>query len=179
MSRFPEPGDRYNLIPDSEDLADEVGILTGKHAVAPKRSDPPKKSGARYKQVRPPTPQERLAQVAQYVPAEVLAGYISLCSVFAMIKAPDEHTLRFWLFVAAFVVGLIFTPLYAGKMTQDERFRRTNQMMATLAFIVWSYCYPVGLAKELHYYIEPIAALVMVVFSLISGLINPKPSMGT
>jgi cation transport ATPase len=179
MSRFPEPGELYKLQPAAEEPEVEAGQMTKKAGDIRKPAVKSKPAKPQYVRVRDQTAMEKFEQAGRYVPAEILGPYIGVCSGLKMIKdAPgsNQHHLRIILFAVVFLASLAFTPIYAGKATQDARYRRRNVWMAIIAYLVWAYSYPVGLAQEMKWYLEPVALVVMFVFTLCSGLMDPKPA---
>ncbi|NTU97539.1 MAG: hypothetical protein HGA62_06980 [Chlorobiaceae bacterium] len=122
--------------------------------------------------------QEKLKEygerVAKYVPAEVLAFYTAAVQLI-MTKEGDENTLfRLWAFAVIGVIAWAGTPLYLSMFSSNPKERGVNQIMASIAFIIWAYAYPAGLFAELNFHEPVIAGLVLMVFSFVSAFIQPK-----
>jgi hypothetical protein len=144
------------------------------------------RSGGAYEQAGARDGDEYASRVAKYIPGEVLAAYLTLEGLLSSAKASGSAIVKLaqpeYFAAGIFLVGLIFTPLYirsfAGRTSAPWR---THAVMATLAFAVWAYAmngsvfqFPVGELKA-GLYEGTIAAIVLVVFSLVSGLIKPPP----
>ena len=90
-------------------------------------------------------------------------------------KAPGGR--RAALALIAFLVCLIATPLYLGRMALPAQPHRKHQAVSTLAFVVWAYS--VGGAaglfgpKVLNIYDSAIASFALVIFTLVSGIPTP------
>jgi hypothetical protein len=122
---------------------------------------------------------EYASRVAKYIPSEVLAGYLTLEGLLGPASRQGGSKLLEGFsseYVAAgiFLVGLVFTPLYilAFGLRSNAPWR-THAIMATLAFCVWAYAMRGSFLQPL--YDGSLAAAILVVFSLISGLIKPNP----
>ncbi|MFL5386284.1 MAG: hypothetical protein ACJ8GN_27520 [Longimicrobiaceae bacterium] len=110
---------------------------------------------------------EYFDRVAKYVPAEVIAAYISASGV--ATAASNPRTLAY----LTFFVCLICTPLYITRFTETRKEAWTNGGMATIAFVVWAYATGGGLFQYLDWYDPPTASVILVLFTLVSGLAAP------
>lgn len=106
-------------------------------------------------------------RVAKYVPAEVIAAYISANGVATAGQRPGT------LFTVIFVVCLICTPLYITRFARTRQEAWTNGAMATTAFLIWAYATGGGLFKYLDWYDAPSASVILVLFTLGSGAALP------
>ncbi len=158
MARFVEP-------PETPQSEEGVASFTAKKTAAPDAADTPDRSL-----------KSALEQVGKFVPAEVLAAYITLFSAANALDKTSSAALRLWLFGVASVVGLIGTWFYVAKMINNRKYLRANQVMASVAFLVWAYAYPIGIANELGAYNSVIALFALVIFTLVSGLIKLRPA---
>lgn len=115
-------------------------------------------------------------RIAKYVPAEIVAAYISANGVAILARTPGV------LLVIIFAVCVICTPLYVTRFTTTKNESMVNSLMAVVAFVVWAYATGGGLFKYLDWYDGPTASVVLVLFTLASGAVmpvakhNPPPS---
>jgi hypothetical protein len=106
-------------------------------------------------------------RVAKYVPTEIVAAYISANGAASLSR--HEHVLVY----VIFGLCLILTPLYITRFTTTPTEAWTNGGMATAAFVVWAYATGGGLFDSLDWYDAGTAAVVLVFFTLLSGLAIP------
>jgi hypothetical protein len=113
-------------------------------------------------------------RVAKYVPAEVLAFYTGIVQLI-LTKDGDIHaTFRIWTFAVFGLFSWVFTPIWLGRFTKDQRVKRYNQILGTIAFGVWAYAYPAGWFKEMGLNDPVIAGILLLTFTLISGFMQPR-----
>ncbi len=110
---------------------------------------------------------EYFDRVAKYVPAEFVAAYISANGVAALALKPGS------LFILIFVACVVCTPLYITQFTTTRKEAWINGLMAVAAFIVWAYATGGGLVKYLGWYDAPTASVILVLFTLVSGVVVP------
>lgn len=108
-----------------------------------------------------------LERVAKYVPAEIVAAYVTASGF-----AENAKHGKVILLGIIFAVCLLCTPLYVLQLTKKPRERLVNGIVATCAFAVWAYAYG-GIFRELQWYDASIASIVLVLFSVVSGAIVP------
>ena len=106
-------------------------------------------------------------RVAKYVPAEIVAAYISANGAATGASNPRV------LFILIFVACVICTPFYITRFTKTRKEAWTNGAMATVAFIVWAYATGGGLIAYLHLYDAATASVILVIFTLASGAVVP------
>ena len=106
-------------------------------------------------------------RVAKYIPAEIVAVYIAASGIALQAKSPG--VLLFVLF--AFCV--VCTPLYVTRFTSTTREAWVNSAMAVVAFVVWAYATGGGLVQYLGWYDGPTASVVLMLFTLASGVVVP------
>jgi hypothetical protein len=130
---------------------------------------------------------EYASRVAKYIPSEVLAGYLTLEGLLNPVtrKAAGGGVLdkltNDQVAAGIFLVGLVFTPLYILIFGLRSRAPWvTHALMATLAFCVWAYAMKGSVFQlpvaGLTLYDGTLAAAILVVFSLVSGLVKPHGS---
>lgn len=108
-----------------------------------------------------------LERIAKYIPAEVVAAYISASGAAPLARAPG------FLVTLIFVVCLVCTPLYVTRFTTTKKESVVNSTMALLAFVVWAYATGVGLFQYLGWYDAPTASVLLALFTLASGAVVP------
>lgn len=139
-------------------IVQEVEVPTGAgHFMGGKASRPSKSATKEY-----------LERVAKYVPAEVVAAYLAGNGI-----AADSSQAK-WLLPTIFAACAIATPFYITSFCRTRMERLVNSCMATIAFFVWAYATGGGLFKYLELYNGPAASVALIIFSLLSGIVEPK-----
>ncbi len=117
--------------------------------------------------------QEYGERVAKYVPAEIIAAYLTLLPL--VLSGTDPDTGRRTAYLAIILsIGVIFTPLYLWRFPGTKRIKVFHLIISTLAFVVWAYSIPEGLFGDVGIYDRVGAAILLVVFTLASGLFAPS-----
>lgn len=106
-------------------------------------------------------------RVAKYVPAEIVAAYI------AANGAATGANNAGLLFTVIFAACIVCTPVYITRFATTTKEAWTNGVLATLAFIVWAYATGGGLIAYLDWYDPAAGSVILVVFTLVSGAIEP------
>jgi len=120
--------------------------------------------------------QDYFERVGKYIPGEIIAGYVAMLSFIEISKADFQ----FGLGIGIFVLCLVLTPFYFQMMAKkaDKTYLRTHQIISSVAFIVWAYAIGGnrGLfgTEGLNWYDVGIGSILLVAFTLISGVIKPK-----
>lgn len=110
---------------------------------------------------------EAVKKVAKLIPAEVITGYTALV---AAIPAIGFAWLRPWLFGISFFLGWAATPLYLNKMAEAGKPKRNFLIVSFLSFPFWAY-YTSGRQILSHGYDAGLAGVLLILFSIVSGLI--------
>jgi len=110
---------------------------------------------------------EYFDRVAKYVPAEVVAAYISANGAATLARNPGI------LFILIFVACLVCTPVYITRFTNTPKEAWINSVMAIAAFIVWAYATGAGLFYYAGWYDAPTASVILALFTLVSGAVQP------
>jgi hypothetical protein len=111
-------------------------------------------------------------RVAKYVPAEVIAAYLALLPV--VIQGTTADTTERTVFLAIiFAIGLIFTPAYLWRYPGEKSVKKLQIGVSTAAFVIWAYSIPEGLFDDVDIYNRVAAAILLAVFTLVSGLFTP------
>jgi hypothetical protein len=110
-------------------------------------------------------------RVAKYVPAEVIAAYLALVPLVIGTTEADTD-LRDGLLLLVLVGCTIFTPLYLNRLAESGRPKRLHLIVATIAFVIWSYSIG-GFFTEVDLYHEAIAGITVAFYTLGAGLLVP------
>ncbi len=105
-------------------------------------------------------------KIGKLIPSEVIAGYLTMLGFVPL----SGDTAKPWLYLAAFFLCLILTPLYLRAMSDPFRPKRRHLVISSLAFVVWAYTIS-GQAVIPAYYQPAVASMIMVAFTLISGVV--------
>ena len=115
---------------------------------------------------------EYVERIAKYVPAEIIAAYTGLNAL--LINFPKG--MLFGSFIACFAVCAVLTPFYF-KLIAVQRDKPSLLMQCTVsffAFFVWAYATDgdkgVFGAAVLDIYNQSVGGVLLILFSLISGL---------
>jgi len=123
-------------------------------------------SGNRAKDVK-----DYLDRVARYVPAEILAAYLTLLPI-VVGTTGDRPNVRIGLLaVILFGLGLINVP-YLLRAAPPGEPKRKHIIVSTVAYLAWTYSIG-GFWTSLGLYHEAVAAILIVFVSLGSGLVIP------
>jgi hypothetical protein len=110
--------------------------------------------------------------VASYVPAEILAAYLTLLPiVLGQTKSGTERTSL----LAVILFGLVIINVFYLIKIRDPGQQRpwTQIVVSTVAYLVWTYSITGGFWSVIGIYQSALAAIFMVFFSLISGAFIP------
>jgi hypothetical protein len=114
-----------------------------------------------------------LTRVAKYVPAEIVAAYAAVQNI---LTDQDKCTNPPVVWYVIYAVFVVLTPLYLFMQRTPERPYVGNVVIGAVAFVVWSYaltaCPKFGVFFPL--YNAQYGAVLLILFSLASGLYNPK-----
>lgn len=115
-------------------------------------------------------------RVAKYVPAEIIAVYLFLLPI--VINGTDAgSSKREVLLAVIFAICLIATPLYFWRFRDvSKKVRWYHVVLSTFALVVWVYSIPGGFFDAVGGYDSIAAAIIMAVFSLVSGFAGPVVS---
>ena len=116
--------------------------------------------------------QEYAERFAKYVPAEVIAAYLTLLPIVVSGTDPDTHR-RTLLLGVIFGLGVVFTPLYLWRFPGDRRVKQYHFVLSTTAFVLWSYSIRGGFLEDIGAYDPVLAPILLVTFTLASGLAAP------
>ena len=114
---------------------------------------------------------DRIERVAKYVSSEIVAAYIFFNGV---ANSEHSHKLRIVYFSVAFMFCLIMTPIYFGKVAEAGDPKRYQQIVSSIAFILWAYALGVGVFVEFGIYLPILAGLLVGMFSVVSAYLVPS-----
>lgn len=115
-----------------------------------------------------------LEKVSSLIPAEVIAGYLAMFGFVPLIDSQAEGGLSptevavAW---AIFALCLILTPVYLNYQAEKGRPKKIHLIVSTIAFVIWAYV-TTGSSLVPDLYNAAIGSILLVAFSLISGLIK-------
>jgi hypothetical protein len=113
-------------------------------------------------------------RITKYIPGEILAGYLAINGILASVTATQEDVRR-WVYVVTFALCLVLTPIYFNMLAKNKQPRRLQMVLSTVAFVVWAYNLG-GVFEILKIYVPWVGSILLIVFSLISGTLAPRPS---
>jgi len=126
------------------------------------------------------------ARIAKYVPAEIIAFYLAADKLFtapggqanvsaeqgALTAYINSHLAGFSVIV--FLVALVATPLYIRLQAETDQPWLVNVVMASVAFVVWTYTIQGTMFIQTGTYDSRIATFCVLVFTLLSGFVIPS-----
>ena len=135
----------------------------------------PRPRGAKTQLLSGTTRDSYLERVAKYVPAEIVAAYIAIIGFAANVSNGKQIAM-----IVAFSVCLIATPLYLWRMGKTSKVKAIHLAVSSLAFVVWAFAAGgtsgVFGPNGLDIYDPSWASIALIVFTLVSGLIEPQES---
>ena len=113
-----------------------------------------------------------LERVAKYIPAEILTAYVALLNIAP--TDPAKASVRSGILIVAAIACFILTPIYFYFRAKPPLPKRLQIIIATVAFVVWSYALGgIWIERGLH---QPeIASALLILFTLVAGIFEPKP----
>ncbi len=113
-----------------------------------------------------------LEKVSSIVPAEIIAGYLAMVGF--LKKVPDDTlVINQGLLKGVFIFCLILTPLYFYFQAKKDKPKFIHMIISTIAFAVWAFVTS-GEKFDISFYNAETASVILVGFSLLSGLIPMK-----
>ena len=121
-----------------------------------------------------------LTRMVKYVPGEVI-GFSMLVNAIleqAMVAGGDNATMAGFpvtsIAIGALIVGCILTPLFCWYVHEDGDAWVVNAVVSTVAFPFWSYL--MGAVAFAKFHDGNLAAILILTFSVVSGLVAPVPA---
>ena len=113
-----------------------------------------------------------LEKVASLVPAEIIAGYLAMVGF--LDKEEGSLTVeKQGLLIGIFVFCLILTPVYLNYQAEKNKPKIIHLILSSIAFVVWAYITS-GEKFKAPVYDADIASIILIAYSLISGLVPLK-----
>ena len=109
-----------------------------------------------------------LDRVAKYVPIEIVGAYLTLVGLIPArgpVLWPLSVLLLCW----------FLTPAYIWRRANPADDWRTHAAVSVIAFPVWAFAIGRGVFEVVEIGPEFLPALLLVAFSLVAGLIKPRP----
>lgn len=113
-----------------------------------------------------------LEKVSSLVPAEIIAGYLAMVG----FLDKEEGSLvveKQGLLIGIFVFCLVLTPVYLNFQAEKNKPKLIHLFLSFVAFIVWAYVTS-GEKFSGLIYDSDIASIILIAFSLVSGLVPLK-----
>jgi len=111
-----------------------------------------------------------LDRVAKYIPAEIVAAYLAIQSL-VLGLAPDAP--RFAVLLGVLIVLMVVTPVYLWRTAKaDGSPWKLQAGIAVIALPLWAYAL-VALPEELDIYNGTVAAIALILFSVVVGAFQP------
>jgi hypothetical protein len=120
-----------------------------------------------------------LERMVKYVPAEVIAGSMLINSILAQAMKSDGTTATMAGFPVtsiadgALILGLVLTPLFCWYVREDGDAWIVNALVSTVAFPFWAYL--MGAVAFADHHDGNLAAILVLTFTAMSGLVSPRP----
>lgn len=121
-----------------------------------------------------------LERMVKYVPAEIIAGSMLINAILdqAMkLGGPNASMAGFpvsSIAVGALILGVILTPLFCWYVREDGDAWLINAFVSTIAFPFWAYL--MGAVAFANHHDGNLAAILVLTFTAISGLVAPRAS---
>lgn len=109
-----------------------------------------------------PTLENYMEKVTKLIPSEIIVAYLLLIG---MADSVDEDIWKWIVLVICFVL----TPVYLNTFAKDAKPKRNHLILSTIAFLVWAYA--ISGDKFIETFNSITAAIILIVFSLISAVI--------
>ena len=120
-----------------------------------------------------------LERMVKYVPAEIIAFSMVINAILEQaMKSGDGHAAMAGIPVpviatAALVIACLLTPLFCWYVRQDGDAWVTNAVVSTIALPFWAYL--MGAVAFAPVHDGNLAAILVMSFTVVSGLVAPRP----
>jgi hypothetical protein len=162
----------YSNMPEGDtDKSNEISFSTINSAMP--RLVEPVVSESRFVKAQP-SAIDYAERITKYIPGEILAGYLAINGILASVTGAQED-LRRWVYILMFALCLVLTPIYFSLVARSKQPKKLQMILSTIAFVVWAYNLG-GVFEVLKIYIPWLGAIFLIVFSLVSGALAPKPT---
>ncbi|MDT0641816.1 hypothetical protein RM553_03125 [Zunongwangia sp. F363] len=113
-----------------------------------------------------------LEKVSSLVPAEIIAGYLAMLG-FLDKEEGSVLVEKQGLLIGIFCFCLLLTPLYLNYQAKEGKPRFIHLLISSVAFIIWAYVTSGEKFRDV-YYDADVASVLLIAFSLLSGIIPLK-----
>lgn len=109
-------------------------------------------------------------RVVKYIPSDIVAAWTAATGLINSASDVPQSTLL-WI---VFLVGVVLTPAWILKQTSEKRkpLAITQSLVSTVSFVVWVFALG-GPFATLGFYRPLYGSLVLILYTLVSGLITP------
>lgn len=113
-------------------------------------------------------PDDYASKVVKYVPADIIAAWLGISA----LLAGGTRLVLLWV---VFAVLLVVTPVWMLRVTRvpDLPHARVQAAVSTAAFAVWVFATGGGPFADAGWYDPAVGGVVLILFTLFSGLVNP------
>lgn len=116
-------------------------------------------------------PQDRIAAVGAYIPAEILAFYVPVVPAIELLKTQALHHPLQWF---AFLLAWALVPVYFLWIGKGDERRARQVAISSIAFPIWAYATNRDIGPFGSYYDAAGALILLLVFSLLTAFLLPK-----
>jgi len=122
-----------------------------------------------------------LERMVKYVPAEIIAFSMVINAILEQaMKTGGENAAMAGVPVpviatGALIIGCLLTPLFCWYVRQDGDDWITNAIVSTIALPFWAYL--MGAVAFANHHDGNLAAILLMSFTVVSGLVAPRPDM--
>lgn len=119
-----------------------------------------------------------LERMAKYVPAEIIGASMIVNSILeqAMKSGGKNAAMAGFpvtsIAAGALVLAFVLTPLFCWYVREDGDAWLVNAFVSTIAFPFWAY--PMGAVAFADHHDGNLAAILVLTFTVVSGLISPR-----
>lgn len=120
-----------------------------------------------------------LTRMVKYIPAEIVGCSMLVNAILAQAMTAGNGAATMaglsvtTIAIGALVVGLILTPLFCWYVREEGDAWIVNAVVSTIAFPFW--CYLMGAAAFAKFHDGNLAAILILTFTAVSGLVAPLP----
>jgi FtsH-binding integral membrane protein len=114
-----------------------------------------------------PTSDNYVERLMKYIPAEVIAAYMTLAGIVKSSPQPNDPLLHWVIFLVVLVGGFFYLRKPAGVT------KPTQLIISVLAIVVWVF-YLGGPFKAMGWYSDIWAALILPIYTFFVPLIEPQ-----
>jgi hypothetical protein len=120
-----------------------------------------------------------LERMVKYVPAEIIAFSMVINAILEQaMKSGGDHAAMAGVQVpviaaGALVIACLLTPLFCWYVRQDGDACITNAVVSTIGLPFWAYL--MGAIAFAHFHDGNLAAILVMSFTVVSGLVAPRP----